>query len=207
METLTKPEFITVPRAALQALAEWAYPLFTWERIRAKLPTPHPRWTSHNIHDDMCEALERDRMAYLKGILWKAEQEAARRERAVDPSRELGLLPPLETFMECVAEMDDPHWDEPLTPKAVKELKKKLRAVNAEKEAAWERMNKWEEEREHPTPESTRSLLDTLGDTSLLTIKRAMASDVHEVQAVAKEKIQELMAELGQLLDTAQSVA
>jgi len=53
MEPLNpNPDFITVPRSALQALAEWAYPGFS-DRTWAKLPAQHPRWTSHNIHDDM----------------------------------------------------------------------------------------------------------------------------------------------------------
>jgi hypothetical protein len=192
-------DLVTVPRSALQALAEWAYPVFAWDRIRAKLPAQHPRWTSHNIHDDMCESLERDRMAYLKGIFWKAQQEAARRERALDPSRAPGHNPSLETFMECVAEMDNPSWDEPLDPKAVVEMKKNLRAKNAEKKAALERVNKWEQEREHPTPESAAKTMAHFGDTALFFIGETLASDNPEIRAKAQEEIRRLMVELQEL--------
>ena len=94
METLTTDDLITVPRPAIQALAEWVYPTFIFARTKAKIPPAHPRWVSHNIHDDLWESLVAERMAFLKEIFWKAEQEAARRERALDPTRDLGYTPP-----------------------------------------------------------------------------------------------------------------
>jgi len=140
-------------------------------------------------------------MAFLKEIFWKAYNEAGTRERALDPTRGYGPDPSLEVFMECVAEMDDSHWDEPLTPKAVVDLKKKLRAKNAEKEAARENLDKWKYDLDHPTPETIKRLVGTIGDTALFTIKGALDSDSTEIQATAQERIRTLMAELGKLLD------
>ena len=191
---------VTVPRTALQAMAEWAYPMFAHDRIRAKLPAQHPRWTSWNIHDDLQVQLERERMAFLKDLFWKAEQEANRRERAMDPSRELGLTPSLEAFMECVAEMDDHNWDEQLAPKDLAERKRKIKAKKAERA-------KWKDEREHPSPESITSTMTTLGNTSLFVIRENLASADPEIRAKALEEIPRLMGALGKLMDSAQAVA
>ena len=133
-QNTTNDDLVTVPRSALQALAEWAYPVFGYKRVWAKLPPEHPRWTSWNINDDLHEALMQERMAFLRGIFWKAEQEAARRERALDPSLDLGHTPSMETFTQCVAELDDPTWDTPLSAKEVKQRKKEIKAKKAQRE-------------------------------------------------------------------------
>ncbi|WP_243320410.1 hypothetical protein [Geothrix sp. SG200] len=185
-------DFVTVPRSALQALAEWAYPVIGADRVWAKLPPKHPRWTSWNIDDDLFEQLLRERMAFLKGIFWKAEQEAARRERAMDPIRDLGHCPSLETFMECVAEMDDPNWDKPLAPKEVTKRKKEIRAKRAEEARVKNAF-------EHPTPEKIVGTMTLLADTSVSVIKKNLASDDPEIQAKAQEEIPRLVAELGKL--------
>jgi len=195
----TSSALVSVPRSALQALAEWAYPSFASSRIWAKLPAQHPRWTSRNIHDDMFESLERDRVSFLKNIINKAYHQARDREGLNKTIPISSGEPSLETFLECVAEMDDPRWDEPLAPKTVKELKKKLRAENIEKEAAWERMEKWEQEREHPTPESVSKTMAHLGYTTLFFIGENLASNNPEIQAKAQEEISRLQVALQKL--------
>src|SRR5512133_2572193 len=96
-ELLTAPipaeDLITVPRAALQALAEWAYPLFAWDRIWSKLPAKRPRSDFWNIYDDLHTQLEQERMAFLKNVFHKAFSEAGNRERATDPARGYGGTP------------------------------------------------------------------------------------------------------------------
>lgn len=193
MENLRVPDLITVPRSALQALAEWAYFPFCWDRISAKLPPRHPRWTSHNIHDDLLQSLQGERMAFLKGLFWKAEQAACRREKAMDPSRDLGASPSLELFMECVAEMDDPHWDEPLAPKDLAERKRKIKAGQAERATL-------EQEMEHPTPETVIGGMAMSGDIALFSIKENLASEDPETRARAQAEIPRLMAELQGLM-------
>ncbi|WP_243301286.1 hypothetical protein [Geothrix oryzisoli] len=195
-EILTAPipadEVVTVPRAALQALAEWAYPVFSFDRIWSKLPPQNPRRAYWNIDDDLHTELQRERMTFLKGIFWKAEQEAARRERSLDPTLGLGHKPSLEAFMACVAEMDDPHWDEPLTPKEVATRKKLIKAKKA-KQAGLENAL------EHPSPESTIRFITMAGDISIAAIKKSLASEDPEIQAKAQEEIPRLVAELGKL--------
>ena len=200
METLTMPEFITVPRSALQALAEAAEPFFAWGRIRAKLPAQHPRWTSWNIHDDLEQALEGERLAFLRDIFWRAYNAAIERERVVDPARGYGGSPSLELFTECLAELDDSHWDEPLPPKVVAKRKRVIRAKNAEKA-------RWMAELEQPTPETQSDSMSMAGDIALSLIRKNLASENPEVRASAQDEIPRLMAELAQLLDTAQAVA
>ena len=197
---------ITVPRVALQALADFARPDFAYARISAKHPANHPRWTSWNIHDDLQVELERERLVFLKEVFWKAYREAGARDLP-EGSHLAYDTPSLETFMTCLAEMEDPHRDEPLTPKEVKERKKKIRAKNAEREAAQEWMAKLEHEREHPTPESAAKTMTHFREIALFTIKEHLASEDPEIQAKAQAEIQHLKAGLDKLLDGSRAVA
>lgn len=192
---------VKVPRRALQALADWAHFPFCWDRISAKLPPQSPRWVHHTFADDVHFSLQQDRMAFLKDLFWKAEQEASRRERAKDPTQTLRGCPSLETFMECVAEMDDLHWDEPLTRKALAERRKVVRAKNAEERAARELIAKLEHEREHPTPESAATTMAQFGNISLFAIKENLVSSDSEIRAKAQEEVSRLTVELGKLMD------
>jgi hypothetical protein len=196
-ELLTAPipsdELVTVPRAALQALAEWAYPVFAWGRIWSKIPAKNPR---ASIHDDLHSQLEQERMGFLKSIFWQAQQEAIRREIAMDPTRGYGGSPSLELFMECVAEMDNHHFDEPLTPKEMTERKKTIKAKKAERARLKNQL-------EHPTSEGTLKTMSFSGDIALHILKENLASGDPKIQAKAQEEIPRLMAELGKLKHTA----
>jgi hypothetical protein len=195
-QSKSNKEMVTVSRVALQALAEWAYPVFASARISSKLPPKNPRSVSWNIDDDLHQALERERMAFLKSIFWMAEQEASRRERALDPSLEFGASPSLEAFLECVAEMEDPLWDEPLTPKVVAARKKEIRASK-------KKVSDWKHKMEHPTPETRLSTMSLSGDISLHLIEENLGSKEPEIRTKAAEEAQRLLAELGKLKLTA----
>ncbi len=203
MEILTTTDLITVPRSALQALAEWADPTFALDRVRAKFPPAHPRWVSWNIHDDLLQSLAQERMASLKDIFWRAEHEASRRERALDPSRGLGHHPSLETFMECVAEMDDHHWDEPLTPKEVAERKKKIKA-RQEEEA---RLEREVERKTEPTAENLAGAVRAMAAFTLESLEWGLRAESDLVRTAAREETEALMVELGTLLDSSQATA
>ncbi len=203
METLTQTGLITVPRSALQALAEWAYPTFASDRIRAKLPPAHPRWVSWNSHDDLQQELEQERMAFLKQVFWRAEQEASRRERALDASREFGCTPSLELFMECVAEMDDHHWDEPLAPKEVAEWEKKIRAKQEEEARLERRM----EQKKEPTPENLAGAVRAMAAFVLESMEWGLQAESDLVRTAAKHETEALMVELGTLLASSQATA
>jgi hypothetical protein len=190
--TLPPDEFVTVPRAALQALAEWAYPVFGWDRIWSKLPAKHPRWTSWNIHDDLHTEFEKERAAFLKEVFVKAYYEARERERAVDPARGYGGSPSLEMFMECLAGMENPHWDEPLALKEVAERKKVIKAKKAERTRVKEALA-------HPSVESTLIFITMAAGVSISAIKENLASDRPEIKAKAKEELSRVQTELGKL--------
>jgi len=191
---------VTVSRRAIQALAEWAYFPFTWERISAKLPPKNPRFQSHTFADDVHSSLQRDRMAFLKELFWKAEQEASRRERAVDSARGLGEHPALETFMECVAEMDDLRWDEPLTPKALAERRKKVRAELAAKAAEQEVMDKWKRDMEDNSPERLAKCVRTLCRSALDPIRQGLEMEHELVREAAKDEARRLLTDLQELV-------
>lgn len=191
---------VTVPRVALQALAEWAYPVFASDRIWAKLPAKHPRLTSWNTHDDLHQELEQERMSFLKSIMWKASNEAIYRERALDPARGYGGNPSLELFMECLAEMEDPLWDEPLPLNSVADRKREIKAKNTE-------LGRLVDELEHPTPETILKFITMTGDIALFNIKKNLADENPEVQAKAQEEIRRLMAELDKLVASSLVVA
>jgi hypothetical protein len=195
-ESKSKKEMVTVPRAALQALAEYAYPVFASSRIWAKLPPSHPRWISWNIHDDLHQELERERMAFLKEIFWKAYNEAWKQEIGCHKPNSAREDPSLERFMECVAAMDDPRWDEPLTPKVVAERKKEIKASKA-------KVSDWKHKMEHPAPETQIRTMSLSGDISLHLIEENLGSDEPEIRAKAAEEAQRLLAELGKLKLTA----
>jgi hypothetical protein len=185
-------ELVTVPRVALQALAEWAYPVFGWDRIWSKLPAKHPRWTSWNIHDDLHTELERERAAFLKEVFWKAHREACERERAADPARGYGGSPSLELFMECLAGMEDSQWDEPLALKEVARRKKGIRTKKAEQA-------KLKDALAHTSVESTLIFITMAAGISISTIKENLASDHPEIKAKAKEELSRVQTELGKL--------
>lgn len=188
-------DFITIPRVALQALAEWAYPLFAFERITAKLPT-RSKSNFWNIHDDLHTELERERMTFLKDIFWKAYNEAGDRERAIDPSRGYGGNPSLNIFMECLAGMENPHWDEPMASKEVAKRKKAIKAKKAEEARV-------KKEFEHPTPERIVRTMTQLADTSLFIIKENLVNKDPEIKSKAQAEVPRLMAELNKLQPTA----
>jgi len=97
--------------------------------------------------------------------------------------------------------MDDLHWDEPLTRKALAERRKVVRAKNAEERAARELIAKLEHEREHPTPESAATTMAQFGNISLFAIKGNLASADSGIRAKAQEEISRLTMELGKLMD------
>ena len=94
--------------------------------------------------------------------------------------------------MECVAEMDDPHWDEPLTPKEATNRKRAIKAKEAERATLRDAL-------EHSTPKSIIGTMAFCGDMSLKFIEDGLANENPEVRAKAQEEIPRLIAELGKL--------
>jgi len=183
---------VAVPRVALQALAEWANPHFAFDRISARLPRQHPRYISWNLHDDLHVILEQERMAFLKDTFKRAYSEASKRERDVDPARGYGGNPSLELFMECVGEMEDPHWDEPLPLKEVAERKRKIKAGKAE-------LAKWKKEADHPTPEHSIKSMTWMNDVFLFSAEKNLTSEDPEIRAKAQGETRRLIDRLQEL--------
>ena len=192
MATTSKEDMVTVPRSALQALAEWAYPVFASDRIFSKLPPKNPRRVSWSLDDDLHQALEQERMLFLKEVFWKAYNEACAREIAADPARGYGGNPSLELFMECVAAMDDPSWDEPLAPKVVAARKKEIKASKA-------KVSDWKHKLENPTPETQIRTMSLSGAIALQLLEENLGSEDPEIRAKAAEEVQRFKAELGKL--------
>ena len=187
-------EYVSIPRVALQMLAELAYPTFGWDTIWGKLPPRNPRRASWRIDDDLHRELEKERMAYLKEKVWEAHCEASRREEASGAVRDHKLCPALAVFAECLAEMESADWSEPLSKKDLERRKKKIRTRKAEIAEIEHRM-------ENPTPEKLVESMQWSGDLTVYAIEKHLGSNIPEIQAKAREEVPRLIAALQALQD------